>query len=273
MAETQQEKTPILIAGAGGRMGRAIARAALETGSCELIGGFEPVGSPLLGQDLGMLAGLDAIGVLVREAGGALPKDGVIIDFSAPQAAVELAGRAADAGVAVVVGATGFDESQDKAFEEAAKKTAIVKSGNMSLGVNLLAALVEKAASALPDSYDIEIIEAHHRHKVDAPSGTALMIAEAAAAGRGVSLAEKSVRVRDGITGERKSGDIGFAVIRGGGIVGDHSAHFAGSREVITLSHNAIDRTLFAEGALAAAQWVHGKSPKLYDMRDVLGLD
>ena len=277
MSEDQTTKTSILIAGAGGRMGRAIARAALEDGSYQLAGGFEPEGSPMIGQDLGVLAGLEPVGALVAQAGDAIAPEAVIIDFSTPAAAADLAARASEAQVPVVIGATGFSVEQDAILNTAATKTAIVKSGNMSLGVNLLAALVEKAAHVLPESYDIEIIEAHHRHKVDAPSGTALMLGEAAAAGRGVDLAEKSVRARDGITGARESGDIGFAVVRGGGIIGEHSAHFAGAREVLTLSHSAIDRTLFAEGALVAARWAKAQASQdggagLYGMRDVLGL-
>jgi 4-hydroxy-tetrahydrodipicolinate reductase len=198
----------------------------------------------------------------------------VIVDFTMPSASVELAELCAGrGGPALVLGATGATDDQRAAIAAAAQRVPIVFAGNYSLGVNLLLGLVARAARALPaDQYDIEVFEAHHRHKVDAPSGTALMLGEAAAAGRGVELARVQRRARDGITGARPAGEIGFSVLRGGGIVGEHSVTFAAEEEILTLSHSGRDRGLFARGALAAARWVVGRPPGLYDMQDVLGM-
>jgi len=171
-----------------------------------------------------------------------------------------------------VIGTTGFDAAGEALINDAAAKATIVKAGNMSLGVNLLALLTQKVAAALGEDYDIEIVEMHHRMKVDAPSGTALMLGEAAAKGRGVPLGEKSVRVRDGHTGARKPGDIGFATLRGGSVVGDHTVIFAGDGERIELTHLAADRGIFARGAVKAALWGKGRAPGLYSMADVLGI-
>jgi len=196
----------------------------------------------------------------------------VVIDFTTPDASVALAeAAAARGGPALVIGATGLSEAQLAAVARAAEKAPIVQTYNYSLGVNMLAGLVRQAARALGPEYDIEIFEAHHRRKVDAPSGTALMLGEAAAEGRGVSLSNAQRRARDGITGARPEGEIGFSVMRGGGIVGDHSVSFVAEDEILTLSHSARDRSLFARGAVAAARWVAGKPPGLYDMSDVLG--
>jgi 4-hydroxy-tetrahydrodipicolinate reductase len=205
---------------------------------------------------------------------GALQACDVVIDFSAPAASVALAEACAAAGgPALVIGSTGFDAAQVAAVDRAAEQVAIVRSGNFSLGVNLLIGLVRQAARALPASaYDIEVVEAHHRRKVDAPSGTALMLGEAAAAGRGKQLSALEVRARDGVTGPRQEGSIGFAVLRGGGVVGEHSVMFAAEDEIITLSHSARDRGLFARGAVEAALWVAGKPVGLYGMADVLGM-
>lgn len=266
-------RNSILVAGAGGRMGKAVVAEVLRTPGMTLAGGFERPGGPDIGKDIGVLAGLDAIGLSVEEtADKRLGQSGALIDFTVPAASVDNAASAADAGVGLVIGTTGFDDAQEAKIKAAAAKTAIVKSGNMSLGVNLLSALVEDAASRLDESFDIEIFEAHHRAKLDAPSGTALMLGEAAARGRGVDLDEKSAGMTGPRQGERKAGDIGFSVFRGGGIVGEHRVSFAAMDEVITLSHSAIDRALFARGAVAAARWVIGKKPGLYSMRDVLGL-
>lgn len=266
-------KTSILVAGAGGRMGRTVVAEVLRTPGVALAGGFERPGGPDIGKDIGVLAGLDAIGLQVEDAAEkGLKRAGVMIDFTAPKASAENARAAAAAGVAHVIGTTGLSADEEAAVAESAKKIPVVKSGNMSLGVNLLTALVEEAAKALGEDFDIEIFEAHHRHKVDAPSGTALMLGRAAARGRGVDFSEKAAGMADGRAGERKTGDIGFAVERGGGVVGEHRVSFAGESEVITLSHSAIDRALFARGAVAAAQWAIGKPPGLYSMRDVLGL-
>jgi 4-hydroxy-tetrahydrodipicolinate reductase len=197
----------------------------------------------------------------------------VVVDFTTPAASVELAEIcAANGGPRLVLGATGFDAGQIARIDAAAKAIAIVRAGNFSLGLNLVMGFVEQAARVLgPDAYDIEIFEAHHRHKVDAPSGAALMLGAAAARGRGVDLDKVAQRGRDGITGARTAGDIGFSVMRGGGIVGEHSVTFAAEDEVLTLSHSARDRSLFARGAIAAAAWVAGRPPGAYDMRDVLG--
>ncbi len=261
----------ILVAGAGGRMGKAIVAEILRTPGASLAGGFERPGGPAIGMDIGVLAGLDAIGLNVEDAADkGLARAGVLIDFTVPQVSAANAAAAAANGVAHVIGTTGLSDAQEAAIAEAAKTIAIVKSGNMSVGVNVLTALVEQAAQALDDDFDIEIIEAHHRAKVDAPSGTALMLARAAARGRAVDLSQKTAAADR--TGGRKRGDIGIAVSRGGGVVGEHRVAFAGMQEVITLSHSAIDRTLFAKGAVAAARWAVGKPPGLYSMRDVLGL-
>lgn len=214
----------------------------------------------------------DAAGEGLVTAEAALAAADVVIDFTRPEASVALAQAAAERGVAMVIGSTGFEPEHLAAIAEASQRTAIVRAGNFSLGVNMLMGLVRQAAAALPaDVYDIEIAEAHHRHKIDAPSGTALMLGQAAAAGRGVDLDSVARRTRDGITGPRPPGEIGFSVLRGGGIVGEHSVMFAAEDEILTLSHSGRDRTLFARGALAAALWVVGKRPGEYDMQDVLG--
>ena len=266
-------KNSILVAGAGGRMGKAVVAEILRTPGMALAGGFERPGGVDIGKDIGVLAGLDAIGLSVEEtADKGLARGSAMIDFTVPGASVQNALAAGASGVALVVGTTGFSEQEEAQIALAAEKTVIVKSGNMSLGVNLLSALVEEAASRLDDNFDIEIFEAHHRAKLDAPSGTALMLGEAAARGRGVDLGEKAVGMTTLRQGKREAGEIGFSVARGGGIIGEHQVSFAAMEEVITLSHSAIDRSLFARGAVAAARWAIGKKPGLYSMRDVLGL-
>lgn len=216
----------------------------------------------------------DAMGDGLMSQAEAIAAADVVIDFTVPGASAELARAcAARGGPALVIGSTGFDAAQLAMIAEASTKVAIVRAGNFSLGVNMLMGLVEQAARALGPDYDIEIFEAHHRRKVDAPSGTALMLGEAAASGRGVDLAQAARRGRDGITGPRTPGEIGFTVMRGGGIVGEHSVSFVSEGETLTLSHSARDRGLFAAGALAAARWVVGRAPGEYDMRDVLGLN
>ncbi len=266
-------KSSILVAGAGGRMGKAVVAEILKTPGASLAGGFERPGGPDIGKDIGVLAGLDAIGLAVEEAVDAgLKRAAVMIDFTTPDASLLHAKAAADQGIAHVIGATGFSPENEQAIADLAQTIPIVKSGNMSVGVNILTALVERAARALNDDYDIEITEAHHRAKRDAPSGTALMLGDAAARGRGVNLGEKAVGVTGPRGGTRKTGDIGFAVIRGGGIVGEHEVAFAGADEIVKFSHHAIDRGLFAKGAVAAARWAVGKPPGLYSMRDVLDL-
>ena len=264
----------LVVVGAAGRMGRTLIRIVHETPGAELVAAVERAGSPLIGQDAGEFAGVGRLGVAIGD--DPLPAfagaDGVL-DFTVPAATVEFAGYAAQARIAHVIGTTGCSAADEARIAAAARHAAIVKSGNMSLGVNLLAVLVEQAARALSgDDFDIEVLEMHHRHKIDAPSGTALLLGRAAAAGRAVALEERSVRVRDGHTGPREAGAIGFATLRGGSVVGDHSVILAGPGERITLSHSAEDRSLFARGAVRAALWAHGRKPGLYSMRDVLGL-
>ncbi len=263
----------LVVTGAAGRMGHTLIKTISETPGVALVGALERSGAADLDEDAGVLAGLPALGVEISD--DPLPllmhADG-IIDFSTPAASVELAALAAQARIVHVVGTTGLSEADLRKLEAAGRHAAIVRSGNMSLGVNLLAALVRQAAKALGEDFDIEIVEMHHRMKVDAPSGTALMLGEAAAEGRGIDLKSNSARGRDGITGARKRGDIGFAALRGGGVIGDHSVIFAGDGERLTLSHQAEDRTLFARGALKAALWARGQKPGLYAMSDVLGL-
>ncbi|MCC7266154.1 MAG: 4-hydroxy-tetrahydrodipicolinate reductase [Caulobacteraceae bacterium] len=247
------------IAGALGRMGRALTDAAAARSDMVIAGRFDRPDA-------------DAPGLAQRDV--ALAACEVVVDFTTPAASAELAAVAAARGApALVIGATGASAEEEAAYARAARRIPIVYSRNYSLGVNLLMGLVEQAARALSaEAYDIEVTEAHHRRKVDAPSGTALMLGEAAARGRGVDLAAVAQRGRDGITGARRIGDIGFAVVRGGGIFGEHQVLFAAEDEVLSLSHAALDRGLFARGALEAARWVKGRPPGLYDMQDVLGL-
>ena len=262
----------IIVAGASGRMGRALVRAIGESKGCALAGALESKAHPDLGQDAGSLAGLKPRGImLVDDAAALLAKADAIVDFTTPKVSVELAGLAAGAGIVHVIGTTGCSPDDDARIRDYARRTVIVKSGNMSLGVTMLAALVKRAAKALP-GFDIEIVEMHHAQKVDAPSGTALLLGEAAAAGRGIALADHSIRGRDGNTGPRPAGAIGFASLRGGTVVGEHEVILAGAGERVVLSHSAEDRAIFARGAVAAALWGQGKKPGLYAMADVLGL-
>ena len=252
------------LSGALGRMGRACAEVVRARPDLEL--------TALIARP--DMVGRDVDGLTIMTAEQALPLCDVLVDFSTPQLSGELATLAAGrGGPALVIGSTGFSQAEEGRVREASRRVAIVKSGNYSLGVNLLLDLVRQAARALSASdYDIEVFEAHHRRKVDAPSGTALMLGAAAAAARGVELAEVSERGRDGLTGARAEGAIGFSVMRGGGIVGEHSVTFAAEDEIVTLSHSARDRSLFARGAMEAARWVCGRPPGLYDMQDVLDL-
>jgi 4-hydroxy-tetrahydrodipicolinate reductase len=257
----------IAITGAAGRMGRALARAAVERDGVALVAAIDRAGAPEIGADLGTLAGLSALGLTVS-ADVARGEADVIIDFSTPQATLAALTRTT---LPMVIGTTGFTPAEDAALTEAAKDRVIVRSGNFSLGVNLVAAMVRRAAAVLGPDWDIEIVEAHHRRKVDAPSGTALLLGEAAAAGRGALLKDLRLAPHDGVTGPRTRGGIGFAAIRAGGIVGDHDVIFAAEDEIVTLSHRAADRAIFARGALAAAVWSVGKAPGLYGMADVIG--
>lgn len=264
----------LIVAGAGGRMGRALTRVIAETPGAVLAGALASPGSALLGQDAGMLAGLPANGIeLSADLWSLSAQADGILDFTVPSATIANVAIAAERGLVHVIGTTGLSASDDAVIESVASQAVVVKSGNMSLGVNLLAALVKRAAQALGPSFDIEIAETHHRGKIDAPSGTALMLGQAAAAGRAIQLEEHSARGRDGVTGVRRAGDIGFASLRGGTAVGDHSVIFAGPSERLTLSHQADDRMLFAHGVVKAALWAQGKRPGIYSMADVLGLD
>ena len=262
----------ITVAGASGRMGRALIRAVAETPDMKLAFALEREGHADLGADSGQLSNLTANGIpLSADALAALAGSDALLDFTAPKATLALADLSAQARIVHVIGTTGIDDTQLAKLQAASRHAVIVKSGNMSLGVNLLAALVKQAAQALPD-WDVEIVEMHHRMKVDAPSGTALLLGAAAVAGRNTTLADKRTPAREGMTGPRDSGAIGFAALRGGTVVGDHTVILAGHGERIELSHKAEDRGIFARGAVAAARWGQGKKPGLYAMTDVLGL-
>jgi 4-hydroxy-tetrahydrodipicolinate reductase len=263
----------IAVLGAAGRMGQALTRALVNAPGCVVAGGLEAKGSPAVGQDIGTVAGLDPLGVVITDDPLELfaHVDGVL-DFTSPAATVAFAGLAAQARIVHVVGTTGLSDDDLAKLEAAARHATIIKAGNMSMGVNLMAALTARVAETLGPEFDIEILEMHHRHKRDAPSGTSLMLGAAAAKGRGVSLAEKSVRTRDGETGPRREGDIGFAALRGGDVVGEHRVIFAGPGERIELAHIASDRGIFARGAVRAALWARGKPPGLYSVAHVLGL-
>ena len=263
----------LAVAGAAGRMGRAITGVILDTEGVELAGGLERAGSEHIGADMGVLAGRGATGVSVGDDPLALFTriDG-IIDFTTPDTSVWLSELSAQARIVHVIGTTGFTADQENAIAAAARHARIVKAGNMSLGVNLLVALAQKVAATLGQEFDIEIVEMHHRHKVDAPSGTALMLGQAAAAGRGVALDDKAVYAREGHTGPREDGAIGFATLRGGSVIGDHTIIFAGPDERLELTHRAQSRRIFANGAVKAAMWAADKPAGLYAMADVLGL-
>ncbi len=261
------------IAGCAGRMGRMLAATVVETRGAELVGGSERADHEALGADLGTLAGASAAGVLVssdpaRMFAGA----DVVIDFTTPDLTFEHARLAVASGTALVVGTTGLKAEHEAALAQAAAKVAVVQAANMSVGVNLLLGLVRQVAAILDDGFDIEIVEMHHRHKVDAPSGTALALGREAAGGRGVALDEVARRVRDGLVGARPAGEIGFATLRGGDVVGEHTVIFAAEGERIELTHKASSRAIFARGAVRAALWTQGRPPGRYSMRDVLGL-
>jgi 4-hydroxy-tetrahydrodipicolinate reductase len=264
----------IVVTGASGRMGQMLIRTVLESPAARLVGALERPGHAWIGTDVGVAMGGAAVGVTVGDDPlEAFAKTQAILDFTSPEATIDYAMLAAQARAVHVIGTTGFSEDQIAKLGLAARHAVVIRAGNMSLGVNLLVGLTRKVAAALGEDFDIEIIEAHHRHKVDAPSGTALMLGEAAAEGRGVALARVADRGRDGLTGARKAGHIGFSAIRGGDIVGEHDVIFAGAGERIRLSHIATDRSIFARGALRAALWGLGRHPGAYDMADVLGLD
>ncbi len=265
-------KLRVVIAGVAGRMGLTLLRAVAESKDFELAGALVRKGHPDLGADPGTLAGLKPFGMtLTDDPLPAIANAQALLDFTVPRVSVELAALCAQARIVDVIGTTGFSAEDDAKIHAASRHAVIVKSGNMSLGVTLLAALAKQAAKALP-GFDIEIVEMHHRQKVDAPSGTALLLGRAAAEGREISLDGNAIVNRDGHTSARHNGAIGFASLRGGTVVGEHDIILAGPQERIVLRHVAEDRMIFANGALAAARWGQNKKPGLYAMADVLGL-
>lgn len=261
------------IVGCAGRMGRMLLGEVIAQDGLVLSGGTELPGHENLSDDLGVLAGVASQGIIAGDDTSALfDASDVVIDFTVPATTETHAALAAKHQTALVIGTTGLSAEDQAAVETAAQKVAVVQAANMSVGVNVLLGLAERAAGLLGDDYDIEIVEMHHRHKIDAPSGTALALGKAVAAGRNVDLEQQSVRVRDGHTGARKTGTIGFATLRGGDVAGDHTVMFAGDGERIELTHKASSRSVFAKGAVRAARWTEGQKPGLYSMRDVLGL-
>ena len=263
----------IVVTGASGRMGQMLIRTIAASDKARLVGAIERDGHDWLGRDVGEMMNIGALGVTVdSDPLESFARAHAVIDFTAPMATLNFAKYAAQARVVHVIGTTGMSADQIAALEPASRHAVIVRAGNMSLGVNLLTQLTRKVAQALDDDFDIEVIEAHHNQKVDAPSCTALMLGAAAAEGRGVTLADVADRGRDGITGARTRGHIGFTAIRGGDIVGEHDVLFAAPGERIVLRHIATDRSVFARGAIKAALWGQDKAPGQYDMIDVLGL-
>lgn len=261
------------VVGAAGRMGLALVREIVATVGCRLGPVNDRPDHPAIGQDAGLAAGIDAVNVLIGDDPETVFRDAdAVLEFTSPAATVAHAALAAKYGTIHVIGTTGLSSEDEQALAGSAQKTAIVWAPNMSLGVNLLIALTEQVAASLGVEFDIEISEMHHRHKVDAPSGTALALGQAAAKGRNVPLDQVADRGRDGLTGARKPGDIGFAVLRGGDVVGDHTVLFAGEGEQVALTHKASSRRIFASGAVRSALWANGRAPGLYGMRDVLGL-
>src|SRR5580700_6028686 len=268
MAETR-----IGVIGCGGRMGRMLIADIVATEDCTLAGGAARSGSGAVGQDLGELAGIGRLGIAAGDSANQLLRDcDVAIEFTTPAATRGHAALAAELGRPIVIGTTGLSGEQEKAIRDAARHVPVVWAANTSLGINLLLGLIEQVAQRLGPDWDIEIVEMHHRGKADAPSGTALALGRAAASARGATLDAVAQRGRDGITGPRKSGDIGFAALRGGDAVGDHQVIFAGAGERLELSHRATNRAIYAKGAVRAARWVVGKPAGLYGMKEVLEL-
>lgn len=267
------EKPGIVVTGCSGRMGQMLVRLITESPDARLVGALERPGHPWIGRDLGEAMGGAPSGITVSDDPvEVIAKAQAVIDFTTPAATVALAELTAQARAVHVVGTTGLSDADLKALHLAARHAPIIRAGNMSLGVNLLVGLTRRVAAALGTDWDIEVVEAHHRHKVDAPSGTALMLGEAAAEGRGEALADLRTPAREGITGARAPGSIGFSAIRGGDVVGEHDVIFAADGERVVLRHLATDRAIFARGALRAALWGQDKGPGEYDMADVLGL-
>ena len=270
----EEQVMRIGVAGCAGRMGRMLMQTVLETTGASLVGGLEATGHFAVGGDLGALAGVAPTGIRVGDDPSQLfAVADVVIDFSSPAATFENAGNAEEHGTALVVGTTGLGVEHREALTEAARRVPVLVAANMSVGVNVLLGLTRRVAGILGPDYDIEIVEMHHRHKVDAPSGSALALGQAAADGRGIALEEAAVRVRDGYTGERLKGTIGFATLRGGDVVGEHTVIFAGEGERLEFTHRTSSRAIFAKGAVRAALWCAGRPPGLYSMRDVLGLE
>lgn len=264
----------LVVAGAAGRMGRMLISTIHDTEGAVLVGALEHAGSSALGRDSGLNAGIGANHIpITDDALSLLAQADGVIDFTTPSSTLALADLAAQARIVHVIGTTGLSVDDVKRIDAAARHAIIVRSGNMSLGVNLLAGLVRRVAQTLGTDFDIEIVEMHHKMKVDAPSGTALLLGEAAAQGRGIDLNSHAVRARDGHTGARKAGDIGFATLRGGTVVGDHNVIFAGPSERLELTHRAEDRGIFARGAVRAALWGKGKKAGHYSMADVLDIN
>ena len=267
------EKPGIVVTGASGRMGQMLVRVILASDQARLVGAVERPGNPWIGRDLGEAMGGAPLGITVTDdAVAAIAKAQAVIDFTSPAATVAFAELAAQARAVHVIGTTGLEPADLAKIKAAARHAPIIRAGNMSLGVNLLVGLTRKVAAALGEDWDIEVVEAHHNRKVDAPSGTALMLGEAAAEGRGQTLDALRTPAREGITGARETGTIGFAAIRGGDVVGEHDVIFATAGERVVLRHLATDRAIFARGALRAALWGQDKGPGEYDMADVLGL-
>jgi 4-hydroxy-tetrahydrodipicolinate reductase len=261
----------VAIAGATGRMGRMLIEAVLGAGDCTLGGALEVAGSPAIGQDAGAFAGRHTGVAIGSDLRSSLAHSDVLIDFTRPEGTLAHLAACRELGVKVVIGTTGFSEAQKEQIREHARYIAIMMAPNMSVGVNVVMRLLAQAARALDQGYDIEIIEAHHRHKVDAPSGTALQMGEVIARAQGHELKDCAVYAREGVTGERKPGSIGFAAVRGGDIVGDHTVLFAGIGERIEITHKSASRVTYAQGSLRAARFLADKATGLYDMDDVLG--
>ncbi len=261
------------IIGAGGRMGQSNLRQVAATDGCVVAAASEVAGHPALGRDAGELAGIGAIGVAIgADARAVFAAADAVLEFSSPRASADHAAMAAETGTAQVIGTTGLEAAELDTIRRAAERAAIVHAPNMSLAVTILVALTGQVARLLDDEFDIEVLEMHHRHKVDAPSGTALALGRAAAVARGVTLDAAAQKIRDGLTGPRPRGGIGFASLRGGDVVGDHTVIFAADGERLELTHKASSRQIFSRGAVRAALWTKGKPPGLYSMVDVLGL-
>jgi 4-hydroxy-tetrahydrodipicolinate reductase len=268
MAETR-----IGVIGCAGRVGRMLIADILAAEGCALAGGIARPGSAAIGQDLGELAGAGRVGIAVADDAEQLLRDGAVaIEFTTPAATAEHAILAARLGTPLVIGTTGLQGEEEQAVREAAARIPIVWAANTSLGINLLLGLVDQAARRLGPDWDLEIMEMHHRGKVDAPSGTALALGRAAAAARGTGFDDAAIRGRDGITGPRPAGAIGFAALRGGDNIGEHHVIFAGMGEQLELTHRATNRGIYSKGAVRAAMWLVGRPPGLYGMKEVLGL-